>query len=177
MQIKNIVEWLDLRYRTWAHQTIHQSEKKHYLHPAITKPENQHWKECLGLRYRTGTHQTINQWQRRKYGKQTDRQIKQHSKLWIRFHNKDMCKNNNTPITVAFCQEPGQSTREKEIVGKVAGGYFWDDDPFRLELRLQRSAPEFVIVRCLARRLHGGVWHRNGSPRLSFVVFIFVVNT
>ncbi len=68
-----------------------------------------------------------------------------------------MCKNNKTPITVAFRQDPGQSTREKGIVGKVAGGFFRDDDPFRLELLLQRSAPEFVIVHRLARHLHGGM--------------------
>ncbi len=68
-----------------------------------------------------------------------------------------MCKNIHIPITVAVHQEPGQSTREKGIVGVVVLGDVWNDDPFRLELGLQRFAPELVVHGRRAGRLHGGV--------------------
>jgi hypothetical protein len=54
---------------------------------------------------------------------------------------KEKCAKINTPITVGVLQEPGQSTREKGIIGRIGVVDVGDDDPFRLELRPQRCAP------------------------------------
>jgi hypothetical protein len=82
------------------------------------------------------------------------------------------CAKINTPITVGVLQEPGQSTREKGIVGSIGGVDVGDDDPFRLELRPQRCAPEPVVVGRLTCRIPRSKGCGNGSTSLSFGVYI-----
>jgi hypothetical protein len=69
----------------------------------------------------------------------------------------DKCAKIYIPITVAIRQESAQSTREKGIVQIVAVGDVRKDDPFRLGLRLQRCAPEPVVVGRLAGRRRSSV--------------------
>jgi hypothetical protein len=88
------------------------------------------------------------------------------------FEINEKCAKINTPITVGVIQEPGQSTREKGIVGRNGGVDVGDDDPFRLELRPQHCAPEPVVVGRLTCRIPGSKGCGNGSTSLSFGVYI-----